>query len=414
MLGTLNENHREVTVIGAGFAGLLAAYRLLQRGWQVKLYDAAPRAGGLIQTVQTEYGIAEAAAHTIRSSPAMDALFQELGVETVSAQTKKKFIWRSGRMRAFPLSIAEAIELGLRAAFMPAKSHYENLEEWILHHAGQGALDNIFYAMMNGIYAARATELSPQLVFSKLVPPQGKTLLAHALSLPKNKYKPQVIAPRAGMMALTDALFAAIEKSPNAQVLLGENVSTLPDAPNVIVATPAPAAAKLLNDFPQSAAALQNVKYAPMIAATVFLDKKSHTPPDGIGVLCAAHQPLRALGVLFNSATFAARVRDAENVASYTVMFGGTGDAAVMNLSDAEISAIIQTELQTILNLSAPPLETVIHRWSAAIPVYSPELAHTHEILKQDFCAAPGRVLFGNYTGQISLRGMAEFAMTSA
>ncbi|MFL6210415.1 MAG: hypothetical protein ACJ74W_16280 [Pyrinomonadaceae bacterium] len=30
------------------------------------------------------------------------------------------------------------------------------------------------------------------------------------------------------------------------------------------------------------------------------------------------------------------------------------------------------------------------------------------------WCATPGRILFGNYTGQVSLRGMIERALTMA
>ena len=407
MLGVLNEKYKEATIIGAGFAGLLAAYRLLEKGWRISLYDGNNRAGGLIKSTQCQYGLAESAAHTIRSSPEMDTLFDQLKIEAVTARTNKKYIWRGGRMQAFPLNIAEALELTWRAALVPARPHYKSLEQWALRHAGQGACDNIFYPMMNGIYAARAAELSPQLVFPKLVPPAGKSLLAHVLSMPRSRDKPRVMAPRAGMAALTDTLFATIQKSPNAQIFLGEKLSVLPESPNVIVSIPAHAAAHILQDFSQSAVALANIKYAPLIAATVFLDKKSHAAPTGIGVLCAAHEPRRAMGVLFNSATFAGRVEDEENVASYTVMFGGTGDMPVMDLSDAELASVIEMELQSILNLSGPPLQIILQRWSAAIPVYSPSLAIAHETLKQDFCAMPGRILFGNYTGQISLRGMA-------
>ena len=408
MLGTLNETHKEATIIGAGFSGLLAAYRLLQRGYRVKLYEAATRAGGLINTVQTQYGMAEAAAHTLRSSPELDALFAELKIPTVEARTKKKFIWRGERMRTFPLTLREAMELGLRALFMPAKDHYDTIAEWAAHHAGKGALNAIFHPMMNGIYAASVHELSPQLVFSKLVPPEGKTLFAHAISLQRSGYKPRVMAPRDGMASFVNALFHAIEHHPNAQVFLNERIAALPEAANVILTTPAQVSAQILQSaFPKSAAALFNVRYAPLIAATVFLEKKTHTQPTGVGVLCAANEPRKSLGVLFNSSTFAGRVKDEANVASYTVMLGGTQNPDVLNLPDAELNKLITDELRAVVKLMADPLEIVAHRWAHAIPVYSPALLGVHETLHTDFCAAPGRMIFGNFTGEISLRGMA-------
>jgi oxygen-dependent protoporphyrinogen oxidase len=410
MLGRLDENFREAVIIGAGFSGLLAAYRLLQRGYQVSLYDAAQHAGGLIQTQQTEYGIAESAAHTIRSSPAMDALFQELNVEPVTARTNKKYILRGGKFRSFPLTISETADLAMRAAFNPAKSYYESLEDWALHHAGRGARNNIFHPMMQGIYAALPSELLPDLVFPKLIPPQGKTLLQHVLTNRRsNPYKSRVMAPRAGMAALTDALFKTILANSNAKVCLGQKISELPDVPNVILATPAAVTAQILNlNFSKSAQVLSDIRYAPMIAATVFLDKKMHAAPNGIGVLCAAHEPRQSLGILFNSATFEERVRDEITTASYTVMLGGTGAPEIMAFSNEALRGIVISELQAILKLSAAPLEIIIHRWPEAIPVYSPQLQAAHEVLRGDFCVAPGRMIFGNYTGQISLRGMVD------
>jgi len=408
MLGKLNDQHQEAVIIGAGFSGLLAAYRLLQRGWRIKLYDRADRPGGLINTLQTEYGLVESAAHSMRFSPAIDALLANLKSKTVIAQTKKKYILRNGKFSRFPLRLTETVDMVARAAFMPAKEKYANLQDWARHHLGRATTDNLIYPMMQGIYAAPPNMLSPDLVFPALMPPRGRTLLHHTLMRPYSNYKPQMIAPRAGMAALINALFKSISESAQAQIFLNETISKLPDTPNIIIAAPAHAAAQILqNSFPESAKSLGQVQYVPLISATVFLDKKDHRTPEGIGILCAAHEPRRALGILFNSSTFENRVVDETRVASYTVMLGGMQDAVIMNLSDSELRKLIVSELAAVLNLYAPPLEIVIHRWSNAIPLYSPELLRAHALWQQDFCAAPGRILFGNYTGQISLRGMA-------
>jgi len=407
MLGKLNEHHKEAMIIGAGFSGLLAAYRLLQRGWRIKLYDGADRAGGLINTVQTEYGLAESAAHSMRSAPVMDALLAELKVVTVAARTRKKYILREGKFSRFPLGLTETAEMVARAAFLPAKENYANLQDLAHHHLGRAATHNLIHPMMQGIYAAPPELLSPELAFPVLISPRGRPLLWHMLMRSRSNYEPRMIAPRAGMTTLINALFKSISESPRAQVFLNGVISELPDAPNVIIATPAHAAAQILqNSFRKSADALRQVQYAPLVSATVFLDKKDHRAPEGIGVLCAANEPRRALGILFNSATFENRVTDESRVASYTVMLGGMQDTAVMNLPDTKLRELIVSELNAVLNPSMPPLEIIINRWSNAIPLYSSELLRAHTLWRQNFCAAPGRILSGNYTGQISLRGM--------
>ncbi|HEX8070457.1 MAG TPA: FAD/NAD(P)-binding protein [Pyrinomonadaceae bacterium] len=86
MIGTLDRTRREVTVVGAGIAGLLAAYALDRQGYEVTLLERAPRAGGLIRTRRSEYGLAEAAAHSLLVTPQVAEFCRELGVELVDVR----------------------------------------------------------------------------------------------------------------------------------------------------------------------------------------------------------------------------------------------------------------------------------------------------------------------------------------
>jgi monoamine oxidase len=47
----MNIQHEKIIVIGAGLAGLTAAYRLMQKGLDVELYEARSRVGGRVQSV---------------------------------------------------------------------------------------------------------------------------------------------------------------------------------------------------------------------------------------------------------------------------------------------------------------------------------------------------------------------------
>jgi hypothetical protein len=49
-----------------------------------------------------------------------------------------------------------------------------------------------------------------------------------------------------------------------------------------------------------------------------------------------------------------------------------------------------------------------VNRHASALPLYSAELVRAWLGLRQSWCAKPGRILFGNYTGQLSIRGMIE------
>jgi protoporphyrinogen/coproporphyrinogen III oxidase len=104
MIGTINTKSREVAVIGAGVAGMLAAYYLDGRGYEVTLLEEQTRAGGLIRTRYTDHGIAESAAHSLIATEPVLQLCRELGVELVEPrkEANAKYIVRNGScIRAF-------------------------------------------------------------------------------------------------------------------------------------------------------------------------------------------------------------------------------------------------------------------------------------------------------------------------
>jgi protoporphyrinogen oxidase len=162
------------------------------------------------------------------------------------------------------------------------------------------------------------------------------------------------------------------------------------------------------------AAQLATVKYTPIVSATVFVAKDSFTRPvHGTGVLMPACEDRKSLGILFNSSSFDYRVSDDAQIASFTIMMGGTVQRHWLHADDDEIRQAIKLELFEVLGIREP-LAVVIHRWPAALPQYSSDLPGVWQYARNTWCATPGKILFGNYTGQISLRGMIESASTFA
>jgi protoporphyrinogen oxidase len=92
-------------------------------------------------------------------------------------------------------------------------------------------------------------------------------------------------------------------------------------------------------------------------------------------------------------------------------MMGGSASPQWLTASDEEIQQAIKLELSEMLGIREP-VATIIHRWPSALPQYSVCLPEVWEAARETWCAQPGRLLFGNYTGQISLRGMIESAFT--
>lgn len=430
MIGTLDPKQREVTIVGAGIAGLIAADRLDRAGYQVTLIEASPRVGGLIRTRKTAFGIAEAAAHSLLLTPAAEAYFKDLGVEVVRLKkdSRARYIVRGGVPSRFPLKVHEALGALFRAYFMRAArdvSPRQNLSEWSQRHLGRAALDYLINPFLRGIYAARPQDITIGAAFPGLYVPPGHSLASAWLAkrwtkslptqLPGRPETPimsgrgEMCAPRYGMQGVVDALESRLRERLGSRLRLGESVVRIPDSRNVILATPAHAAARLLGTVDaQAARVLAQVPYTALVTATVFLrSEQLRKEPAGVGVLVPEREDRKVLGVLFNSSSFEGRVKDPDAFVSVTAMLGEKWVGA----SDDEIRRVIREELASLVSLEGDPQHIEVTRWEEAIPVYGTRLQDAWRVLAQGWCSTPGRMVFGNYTGQVSLRGMIETAL---
>src|ERR1044071_5837168 len=185
MIGTLNKAEREVTVVGAGISGMLAAHALDRKGYSVTLVEERAHGGGLIQTKKTGHGIAEAAAHSLLATPGVIRFCEELGVELaeIRKDSRARYICRGGRPRKFPLSIGETLTAARRAAFERAENHLDeqDLDAWGRRHLGDGAVEYVLSPFVQGIYGVRPEDLGVVAAFPELSLAPGSTLLGTML-----------------------------------------------------------------------------------------------------------------------------------------------------------------------------------------------------------------------------------------
>lgn len=419
MIGSLDPQKKKVIVVGGGISGLLCAYYLDKKGYEVHLYEASSRAGGLIDTVETPYGIAEHAAHSLLVNPTAKKLFKELRIKLypVSQQSRARYILREGRLRKMPLSISELLQTFWSALTRPSKGHYHSLQEWGEHHLGKKAVRYLLAPFLTGVYGASPAEISPHAAFPKLVPPKGRTLLWHLLKNRRKKKegRPQMMVPRAGMDSLIRTLETVLEERLGSRFHLGEAMENVSHSDaNVVLCTPAYEAGKLLKTVaPDLSERLRLVKYTPLIASTAFIRKEAFPHgknPAGVGVLIPRSERRKILGVLFNSSAFQNRVKLPQEYDSFTVMLGGTRQSKMVNLPEKDIEEKVEAELSHLFSLSRPVEHIHVWKQARAVPVYSSELEQTWKVASETWCAQPGRVLFGNYTGQVSIRGMIDSA----
>jgi oxygen-dependent protoporphyrinogen oxidase len=438
MIGAINPELRKVTVVGAGISGLLLADVLDRLGYEVTLYEAAPRAGGLIESAATPWGLAESAAHSLLATPAVRELCVELGVELVEVapDSRARYIWRGGALRRFPLGPLELLRTLLRVLLVRAPRGQDTgewtLERWTLRFLGPAALEYLLTPFVRGIFAAAPSELTIANAFPALRIAEGKTLFGHLLGRffrarppgsgdnangvrdekpgGARKEKRKMVSPLGGVGRIPEALAQRLRARLGDRFRLGERLETLPPGAgreyNIALCVPAGEAAKLLQDRdPELSRALLALPYAPLVTATVFAPLAGfRTPPRGVGVLVPASETgRRCLGILFNSSAFAGRVQ-ASTDASFTVMLSPSP------LLNEELPAVVAGELRALLGFEGEPHGVFAKHWERAIPLYGEAQLRLMQKAWAGWCSGPGQLLFGNYTGEVSLRGMIESA----
>lgn len=414
-LGNVPVKSEPVHVVGIGISGLLMGWYLRKNGYSVTLYGNTEQAGGMIHSISTDYGLVETAANGIIWSPVLQQLCQDLNLKPIAArpEASKRFILRKGKFKTFPLSAWETLRIMPSLLRSVPVSDTENLEEFARKVGGFPLYNFIVQAGLYGIYASEARHLGLKAIFPGVHArlSRGNSVWDAIRSIFPSKPKPGM--PKGmhsfpkGMDTLTQALAESLK--PNIQPL-----SSLPEGDpysQYIFCTPS--WADLPEWVPENLRQkLKQVQYAPLVSATWFFPSDAlRYLPAGFGAVIPPSEGRLTLGILFNDQIFDHRVTSPQ-YRSFTTIAGGYGRPLdLTTLPEAEIADRVGSELKEILGITCEPLEFRVNVWKKALPVYSPELPGLWAELQDELTQSPLKInLFGNYTGEISIRGLCTVA----
>ena len=164
----------------------------------------------------------------------------------------------------------------------------------------------------------------------------------------------------------------------------------------VILATPAPAAALLLEiSSAELASVLRTIPYSSSLTVALGFGKDvRESLPPGFGFLVPRTEGKRMLATTFVHNKFQHRAPDDQ--ALLRCFLGGSRDELALQLPDEEVLNIVRDELRQILGLTAEPLFTRIYRWKSAMAQYT--VGHLDRIERIDRLRKelPGLALAGN------------------
>ena len=175
----------KVGVIGGGVAGMAAAYRLIQAGHKVALYEASPFMGGLVRTFEVGGGRLESFYHHIFSTDTTVAgLIEELGLgDQLEWRDSRVGFYHGGKLYDFvtpldllrftPMPLVDRIRMGLAAVYLRRQNDWHRYEsitaaDWIRRYMGKGAYDAVWGPLLRGKFGDAYDELSMAWLWSKI------------------------------------------------------------------------------------------------------------------------------------------------------------------------------------------------------------------------------------------------------
>ncbi|MBT8219921.1 MAG: protoporphyrinogen oxidase [Bacteroidia bacterium] len=414
ILGNYIEKDQHYTIIGGGISGLLLGFFMKDAGISFEIREKSDRVGGMIATNACDYGSVETGANGILWCKEIDYVARKLDLKPLAPnqKDKKRFFVRNKKLNQFPLRVFETLGF-LGRMLTPHSGKIKTVYDFGRQYMGESATRQILSPALAGIYGTSAEQLSfdgSLKMLSRMLSLSRWLPLAWFRNRKQNKTNNSVGLPkglhsfRGGMQVLVDHLSEYLKD----EIKLNTKVTSIDKERHIISTVPAHVILQMipnghLKDL------LSQVRYQGLFSVSLFFKKGQFANfKPGFGCLIPREEGLVSLGVLFTSIIFPERVND-ETVLNLRCILHYNERTAI--LSDEQLVDVLINDLDQLFGLSGKPLEHKIYGWEQGLPIYSPELndllPQLDQVLKESH---PKLRIFGNYTGEISVRGACQTA----
>lgn len=442
-----------VVVVGGGIAGLTAAAFLSGAAGgggpraRVTVLESSGRFGGKLRAGEVGGAEVDLGAESMlaRRPEAVD-LAREVGLagELEPPATAKAAFWTRGALRPMPTGHVMGVPGDLAAlestgvlspeGLARARQDLElpptevgddvSIGDWVASRVGREVVDRLVEPLLGGVYAGHASRISLRAAVPQLLPiaQGGGSLLEGVAALQRRAAEaaPAVPQPvfqgiRGGVgrlpRAVADAVRAAggelraeatvrsLRRTPEGWRLVVREAAGERElaADAVVLAVPAPVAARLLADeAPAAAAELGAVEYAGMALVTMaFRRSELSGEPAGSGFLVPPVDGRAIKASTFSSNKWGWLARSAPESFVLRTSVGRHGDSADLGLPDEELVARSLADLREAVGLRAAPYATAVTRWESGLPQYP--VGHLDRVrrIREDVARHPSLALCG-------------------
>ncbi len=422
---------RRIVVVGAGIAGLSAAYRAsklaTERNLDVEIVvlEAMARPGGVIETAHRGGCVMELGPDSIiTEKPWARALCEEIGLAPrivgTSAVHRQSFValgstlhpipegfymmapsrlapFASTKMFSWPGKLRMALDLVLPRRTDGAD---ESLASFVRRRLGAEALDRAAQPMVGGVYTAAPEKLSLRATMPRFLEMERRhrSLILgfaesrrRAMRTGEEGGEGTASGPRYSMFISLDRGLSVLperlcEILPPGTVRTGTVVERLEhddsgwrvltldeaiDADAVCLAAPAYSTSRMVEGVaPELARALNQIEYASSATVNLVYRRGDVAHPlDGFGFVVPASERRTILACTFSSVKYPGRA-PGETVL-LRAFVGGALFPEHYDMGDDRMLAGIGKDLGELLGVRARPLDSVVTRWPRSMPQYN-------------------------------------------
>ena len=375
-------------IIGSGFTGLINAYYAIKRNEKVSIYESNIRSGGLINSIETLYGLVETAANGILYNEILQEVLNDIGLQHIEIlkSSKNRYIYYNNKLRKLPLNIFQIIRLFYGIFFKKISfEKKESVSDWVSRILGSHFANNVVQPVLTGIYASDIKQMSAELIFSKYIM-EKKRLFQSILSYKTNKKfkKKNIISFHNGMGEMISLLNHFVKK--RAKIYYNHKIESYKDLLNqfgdkkITLCVGLDSLLSLMkNDFIYIKKYQADMCTLSLLTVTRF-GKDKVLKKEGFGVLFPKNSEVRARGILCNNSIFPNRVYD-QKLNSETYIYGGSLDSDILNCSDEHIMQIVEKDRKVLNPSSENPLDYYLTTWKNVLPVYNDSLLKLNQYL---------------------------------
>ncbi len=430
----------ETLIVGGGISGLATAWQLAYLGSDVELWESESHTGGKIVTDHQEGYITEQAASMVLNfRPEVSHFLHESGLDNLKllrTPTAKRYLINEGSLQEMPIkisgmlfsplwSLSGKLRLILEPFIMKGGGEHESVADFIRRRLGNEMLEKALGAYISGTLAS-----DPEQADSFSVLPHLTALEQHYGSLTAGIFVRKVLNKKkaavtegfsfeGGMSSMINALAQQLGSSihtgyninhiapykegwlVNANTPYGERSCY---ARQLILSTPAPVTAKLIQPFNQELCRLlDTIHYAPVsvVHLSYRKDQIKHAV-EGTGFLTPFREKTKLNGSMWMHSLFSQRAPEGRVLFSNYV--GGARYPAIVKQDEQDQVDLVHKELDSLLGVNSDPEWARVNSHQQALPLYHGNYTVRQQLIAKQLQPMQGLHLQANYLGGVSIR----------